>query len=336
MAAAREARTYSKALLAIARAQALRTTLDAAIAGHPGLADGTVLKTATTAMTTSDPGLGDPAMRAWLAVLRRRTLLGQIDPVQVPPYLPVPNPTTDVVAGWVGEGQPAPFVRLSFERATTEPTSLRFILPFSKELVRATDARAVGVVERYAMRELRRIENRKAMSDDAAVAGLQPAGLLNGVSAIGGGSPASLAEDVERLVAEVADGDADRPVFIASPRAIVFLSVLRDGVGPWFPNARVTGGDLAGIPLVASHAAGHRLVLLDASRLIVSDEGLRIEPSESAACLMDDAPTSGAVQLVSAYQTDSIFIKFTRSISWRVLGDDSIAFVELPIGGSPS
>jgi hypothetical protein len=50
---------------------------------------------------------------------------------------------------------------------------------------------------------------------------------------------------------------------------------------------------------------------------------------------MDSAPTSPSA-LTSAWQSNSVVLRFIRRIHWRLIGDDAIAYVLLPLAGSPS
>jgi hypothetical protein len=86
------------------------------------------------------------------------------------------------------------------------------------------------------------------------------------------------------------------------------------------------------VPQLVSKAAESRLILIDAAALAVSDNGLSVEQSTRAAVQMSDTPTQGAVTLVSAFQTDSVFIKIRRFIHWQLAYADGAAFVDLPIG----
>ena len=49
---------------------------------------------------------------------------------------------------------------------------------------------------------------------------------------------------------------------------------------------------------------------------------------------MADNPTAPA-SVVSGWQTDTVFMKFTRHLWWVLAADDAIGYVELPILVSP-
>ena len=201
--------------------------------------------------------------------------------------------------------------------------------------MRSTDPRARRLIEQRMVRRLRRGEDRKLLDDQAAVAHVRPAGLLFGLSPLGGGSPASLA-DLEGLWAAVSGGDATAPFYICSPRGAMYLASRNSDGTPAFPDAGPLGGSLAGVPLLTSPAAGAKLILVDAAVVAVADDGLTVERSVNAAVQQDDAPVAGATTLVSGLQTGTVFLRFTRFVSWLLTAADGVGFIELPIAGSPA
>jgi hypothetical protein len=63
--------------------------------------------------------------------------------------------------------------------------------------------------------------------------------------------------------------------------------------------------------------------------------------SQHAAIEMSDNPTNNsatptATSLVSAFQANAGVLRVVRYLSWVTLTEDAVAFVELPIGGSPA
>jgi hypothetical protein len=156
------------------------------------------------------------------------------------------------------------------------------------------------------------------------------------LTAVGDGSPASLAADLQALYEDVSDGEASGAVLVMAARAAWYLANQRvDGV-PEFPDLTVKGGSVHGVPVLITRAAGNRVILLDAAKLAIADNGLDVAQSQNAAVLMDDSP-SLPNSLVSLFQTDSVGLRFTRHVSWTWAADDGAAFLELSdLGGSPS
>lgn len=295
------------------------------------------VKTAVDAMATGNTSALRRLSQAFVQVLESKTILGRlVGTLMVPPYAKVAGLVNEPDATWIAAGQPIPVVKANLTEGTTDSTAFGVMVGISTELARATEDRAVSLVERILLRALRRAEDRLVLSTDAAVAQVRPAGLLHGVAGLGLSSPAALDNDVYRLWLSVRDGDPLAPFFITSPRAAMYLATLHDDGTPRFANVGPLGGDIAGVPVLTSRAAGDRLVLVDAAELTVTDEGLTIDSSENAAVQMNDAPSGGAAQMVSGFQTNTSFLRTIRYLHWSLLNDDAISFLELPIGGSPS
>lgn len=275
--------------------------------------------------------------REFVTLVERRTVLGQLPgTLKAPPFTGVPQPVDEPEAEFVADGAPIPVASLSFTSPTTDVAKIALIVGLSKELTRSADPRALDLIQHHLIRGLRLAEDRKFLDANPAVLRERPAGLLYGLSPVGGGSPSSLADDLEELVTAVRDGDADSPAFVLSRRGAAYLASLRTNGVPEFPQLGILGGNIIGIPAIISRAAGNKLILVDGSAVAVVDEGMLVERAENAAVRMDTAPGSGHVQVVSGFQTNTTFVRLVRCLSWSLLTDDCVAYLELPIGGSPA
>jgi len=295
-------------------------------------------KAAVDLMTTGNSEGLQAASMQFVDLNAKRTLLGAMRGswIPAPPFTAIASLSEEPDAVWVGEGQPAPVVRLDASSAPrTDATKLTMLIGLTKELADANDGRARAFIERRMLRVIQRGEDRQLLSDDAAVEHLRPAGLLHGLSPISSGPPGL--DDTEGLWTAVRAGDPERPFYITSPRGAQYLAGANTDGTPTFPNASPLGtGSIAGVPLLTSPAAGNKLILVDAAMLAVFDEGVLPERADHAAVLMDDAASGGAAQLVSGWQTNTVFLRFTRFLNWVLAVDDAVAYLELPISGSPA
>ena len=81
--------------------------------------------------------------------------------------------------------------------------------------------------------------------------------------------------------------------------------------------------------------------MVDASQVAIADDGVDIGLSDNASVQFLDNPTNNAAtgvatDIVSAFQTDHSVLRVVRYLSWALLRDDAVGFIELPIGGSPA
>ena len=289
-------------------------------------------KTVVPALTTGDLGPLTIASRDWVRSLP--TILMRMSDATVPAPLltQVPTAASDPTPVWVGEGQPAPMALLEPSGPNTTASKFIFLRAFSKEFGRLEEGRALALIDPISRRDVTKIEDALLLSTDPEVAGVSSAGLLRGLSPVGGGSPSSLADDITALWSSVRGGNPDRPYFILSPRGAMYLASLHEDGAPLFPHIGPLGGSIFTVPAIVSPAAGDRLILVDAAELAVTDGGLTVEPAYEAAVQLTDSPVNGPATLVSAFQTNSVVVRYVRYLSWVLLANDAVAFIELPIG----
>ena len=276
----------------------------------------------------------------FVAIVASQTLLGALSgaTVAAPPFAGIVDVDDDVPAEWVGDGTPAPATLLTFAKARTDVGKLAFIVGLSRELLRMADARARRLIERIRCGRCRQAEDRELLSADAAVSRDAAGGAPGDGARDHVGSPGGLETDIELLLSHISDGAAARPFLIPSPRAALWMALQRTEDGARFPNARVDGkGDVAGIPLLVSRAAKNFLILVDASKLAVVDDGLDIDTSDVTAVQPVDNPSAGPTNHVSGFQNNTAFVKFQRYLSWTLAADDAVAYTEIAaLAGSPS
>lgn len=300
-----------------------------------------IAKAATSGMTTTDPGLDPlrPLASSWADLVRRVTILGRMTPGprRVPPAVSVTTVDSGVVAAsFVTEGAPTPVVRPTLTDASLTPGKIALITPYSFEASRATADRLANLIERDQSRAVALGEDTALLDGGAAVVGGRPASILFGLTPLSGGTADDIEADALALLAAVRGGDPVAPHYITSPGGSRYLIGLRNSGGARvFPNVTVRGGDIFGVPLLVSSGSPDILALADADAIHVVDEDLTIDVSRQSAFQFDSAPSAGAQQSVSLWQTNSIGIKTERFIGWRLAWADGASFMTLPTG-SPS
>jgi HK97 family phage major capsid protein len=273
--------------------------------------------------------------REFLQLDSRRSVLGQLGAVRLPPNMQAPIIPTGSVADFVREGSPTPVARLDVDLVTVWLYLLALIVVVSRELLVAADTTAMMLFGQQLRRAIRIGEEQALLSDVAAVAGERPAGLLHGLAPVGNAT--SFAADLAELWETVREGEPERPVYIVSARGAAYLAEARlDNGAPTFPALGPGGGSIGGVPVVISRAAAHRLILVDAAAIGYADGGAILESSNQALVEMDDAPSGGGTA-VSLFQKNLTGVRVVRFISWTRAADDAVAFLELPIAqGSPN
>ena len=284
-------------------------------------------------VTTTDGVDGlQPLKAAWADALRRKTIIGRLPVRYVPSATAITVVGPDDPPGFVAESAPIPVFRPSLTDASLTPGKIAEIVSYATELLRATRGRVAQMVERDLTLRAAIGEDSALLDAQAGVIGGRPASVLAGQTALGGGSPSEIEEDIRLLLAEVRDGYAVAPAFVGAPSAARYLATLRNSDGARvFPDAEAYGGSLLGVPLlVTAGAPAGILVLIDGDSLLVVDDDLELDTSTQGAFQFETEPTSGAASSVSLWQTNSVGLKLQRFISWRLAWPDGAAFIGLP------
>jgi hypothetical protein len=213
---------------------------------------------------------------------------------------------------FVGQKAPIPVRQLSTDVAAIELRKLATILPFSRELL-ASSSVAEPLV-RQIMVESIGLQLDSAMLDATAASATRPAGLRAQVSATSAASAGSdaMMSDLGTLAGAVASVGGLDLAFVADPASAVKMAF---NVGPQF-----------NFPILASKALADKTVICVALPALCAtiNPTPQISVSREATIQMDNAPAAGglvdgsstvATNVRSAWQTDSIFVRFIADIS---------------------
>jgi HK97 family phage major capsid protein len=247
----------------------------------------------------------------------------------------VPVGTAGTSAAWVATGGAIPLSAMAFDSARLRPDKVAVIAAFTKELVRASEA--VAIVTKDFGRAIVAAVDAKLLSADAAVPTLSPAGLLNGVTASGTGSAATIESDLIALLTAVQSSTAGTlRLFVSKAGALALTKARSTDGAALYPDVALTGGTLLGVPMVVTEAAGANLILVDCDGVVVVDAGLELDTSGAAGLEMSDVPAMTSVtptgaNLVSMWQTDSTAFRAVRFVSWVKGRSDAVGFLG-PLG----
>jgi hypothetical protein len=301
-------------------------------------------KATVPAGTTTDSTWAAPLAYAetwggdFVNYLRPRTLIGQAQFRGVPFNVRIGGQTSGGSANWVGQGKSKPVTKFDYIAYTTGYTKVASISVITKELMRLSDPSAETLVrDSLADTVIAKIDGDLFDPDLAASAGINPAGLLNGVSPVAGPSSTD-PEDIRCAILRLwAPWDTtfmgERPAYYTTPAVARFLSTLRDALGNRaFPGMTPRGGDLDGIPVRVSQyiannggSGGAPFILVDESEIWLADDGsVTLDFSDHATIEMSDTPvgsssatvTSNGSPFVSMFQTNSRAFLAERPIWW--------------------
>jgi HK97 family phage major capsid protein/HK97 family phage prohead protease len=231
--------------------------------------------------------------------------------------------------GFVAEGSPIRVGRITTAAAELTPKKMGVIVPFSRELARRSTPAIEAIVRQAILEDTASVLD-AALLDATASSTARPAGLLNGVSAVGsgygGGDHVAVKEDFKALLAPfIAANAADNITVIMNPAQGLSIAMMDgpDNSTNWFAPIRER------VTLVEStYATAGRLIAIRNSDFYTAvGDAPEFDVNETATVHMEDTtpleivsgtgPTT-ADPVRSFYQTATIGVRMLMDVSWVV------------------
>lgn len=306
-----------------------------------------VLKSAVSAGTTTDPSWAGSLVEYqdyandFIEYLRPQTIIGRFgrDNIpalrQVPFNVRIPAQISGGSAGWVGQGRAKPLTKFDFETVTFSFAKVAAIAVLTEELIRFSNPAADALVRNsLAEAVIARLDTDFIDIDKAEEAGVSPASITNGITAIqSSGNPdtdsaAALGQFVSSEIQPTGS------VWLMSSTTALTLSMLKNGLGQKvYPEMTMLGGTFQGLPVIVSQYVGSQLILVNAPDIYLADDGgVAIDMSREASLEMQSAPNHNSIdpagtQLVSMFQTNSVAIRAERWINWKRRRNAAVAVI---------
>lgn len=306
---------------------------------------------ATTTQTTwAAPLVGEETsvFADFVSFLRPTTILGRFGTAGVPGLRRVPFRTALIgqTSGgdgyWVGEGNAKPLTKMDFTRTTIEPLKVANIAVATMELIRDSNPAADAIIRDTLAAALReRLDIDFINPTKAAVAGVSPASILNGVAGIpsSGTDADAVRSDVKALfTAFIAANNAPTSgVWLMSSVTALALSLMQNPLGNTeFPGIGMMGGTFFGLPVIVSQympadSSGGIVALVNADDIYEADEGgIDISMSTEASLQMDNAPdnpSTASTVMVSLFQRNLVAFRAERTINWARRRASAVAYL---------
>lgn len=333
------------------------------IYGEDSLVYGVVTKAAVPAGSTLDGnwasplvGEGSDIFADFVEFLRPRTILGRFGQDGIPSLRRVPFNVpligeTDGGEGyWVGEGKAKPLTRFGFERNILDIYKVANIAVVTEELLRRSSPAADALLrDRLAAALAARLDIDFVNPAKAAVSGVSPASITNGVTAVAssGGDADAIRADIRALMGTfiAANNAPTTGVWIMGSTTALSLSMMVNPLGQSeFGSINMTGGTFAGLPaIVSDYVPAGTVILANASDIYLADEGgVQVKMSDQAAVEMADNPAhdsttpTGATSMVSLWQTNSVGFLAERFINWSRRRPSAVAVLTGATWGAPT
>ena len=282
----------------------------------------------------------------WVTLLSQRSVLGKLATVPMGFNRRVIVETGTTTASFVAGGAALPARAFDLNAtALLQNLKLGFLLAFTNESLAVWDSATRANIEaRCTLGVVRGMDVQFLDPDTAASTGTRPGSVLNGITPVAGivNSAASALAGIEAVLAALVNSgsDLENVALVMSPRtALAFAMMQGSNANAVFPNLRATGGDVYGVRVLTSVACTRTgspterfIAAIDASRIAVADSGrTEITSSAVATIQLDDAATGNSItpsatSAVSAWQTDSTFLRVTRYVNWTRCDDSAVAW----------
>ena len=179
---------------------------------------------------------------------------------------------------WVGEGGVIPLTQFSFGSSTLNRYKLAAITTMTREIAERSTPAIEGLLRSALSESYSQVLDAALLSNAAAVAGIRPAGILNGLAggATGAGASAgatagsAVRADLQAMLAYFQSGrTGSRPVLIMNDQTRLSLSMSVTSLGDYMFRDEIAGGRLLGMEVVSSaNVPAGTVIMVDADAIV--------------------------------------------------------------------
>jgi len=279
--------------------------------------------------------------------LWHRTIVGRIQGLRRVPFnIKVPRQTSVASVSWVGEAAPKPLSAFALDTVTLGYYKIAGIVALTEEIIKFSSPAAEAMVrDELANAIVTLMDHDFIDPEKAAVAGISPASITNGVTptTATGTAYANFAADFGTTLAkfDAARIDTSSLAIVMSSRIARSLGLMLNSLGqPLFPNLAATGGTAMGYQVVVSGnvdptgdvaANGDNIIFIKPDEVFLADDGgVSIDISREASVQMDSAPDNPAVATtitISAFQHNLALIRAERFCNWLKRRAEAVQFI---------
>lgn len=284
----------------------------------------------------------------FLEFLRPQTIVGRFGTNGIPPlqtidfYRAVVTQTGGGDAYWVGEGKPKPLTSFNFDRTTLTPLKIANIAVLTEENIRYSSPNSDVIVRNaLAAAIIEGIDTAFIAPANNGSSNVKPASITYGAETVAAQSTGDIDDvilDIRALFQKFID--ADNPptegVWIMSTSNALALNLMLNPLGQRaFPNITMNGGTLEGLPVIPSRSASSYVTLVNASQILLGDEGgVAVDMSRDASLEMrssgiaqDATAGTATTGSVSMFATNSVALRAERTINWKLARASAVAYL---------
>ncbi len=243
-------------------------------------------------------------------------------------------------AYWVGESKAIPATTADFFNVSLTPLKVAALAVMSNELLRDSSPEAEMLVRDSLVNASAQRVDTTFLSTAAAVAGVSPAGILNGLTAItaSGTNSAGLRADIKSLYSPFITAKNAKDIWlVTNPALAKSIQLMVNALGQTeFATINTVGGSLLGDNVVTGDnvASGLLIALRPQDIYRIGDLGVQVSISKDAMIEQSTAPTgatdtpvAASAMFTSMFQEESTAIKIVRPINFAKRRSSAVAYV---------
>jgi len=194
---------------------------------------------------------------------------------------------------FVGEGGVIPVGKMSLASQTLNRYKVAIISNFTNELLEQSTPNIEALVREAMINDTAFKLDSALLDNSGAVAGVRPAGLMNGVSATAsaGSTAADIITDLKVLLnAMAASNLGAKPVIIMNSARLLGLSTITNATGSFMFRDEVRSGTLLGVPVIASaNVPAASVIVVDADSFAAANAAPEFMVSDQATIVQANA-----------------------------------------------
>lgn len=216
------------------------------------------------------------------------------------------TPTTE--PAFVGEGGVIPLMNANFSSKKLEPNKLAAITGWTRELENATLGEVSSIMRNFMLDAYAQRLDEAVFSDVAAVAGVRPAGLRNGLAGAATGAGNATLTGADLVLADLktlvsflqSKRTLGRPVIVMNSSSRIGLTMMQTTLGELvFRDEITSSGTLLGVPIIDSiFVPAGVAMIVDASSFVAAFGPIEFMTSEHATLSLANADATAPTQAI--------------------------------------
>lgn len=264
----------------------------------------------------------------FIELLRPATILGRMTGFRNVPFnVKIPLQDGSSTVGWVGEKGQKSVTNPTFDSVTLGINKIAGIVVMSDELLKLSSPSADALVRDDLLKSIGGFVDTSFIDPTkAAVAGVSPASITNGLAAAdafaaAGTTAADYEVDFLKAITRFTESNLslDGAYWLMSETRAAQLGLVRDALGNTYFEGMQFGAasrSLLGMPVITSQNVGKQIVLVKPSEILLADEG-GVDFAMSSEASIQIGVNEGAPVMVNLFQDNLAAIRAERFITWK-------------------